>query len=296
MEKIQLHTDEELLLFFEQAGCTNQFFQKFKELYINLYIEFAGEESEEDTLEYLNEAKKDALWLTLEKIKSFMKEINYGHCEEWASLIISNALYDNESEYCDYIYDAYYALFKKDKALADREIEIHSKSFGEDELFEKCYTSLFTDGRYAENPIEYSRRYTKCYRELVQQGKTTIYAHHYAQTAAYCEYTELFCEKFAYAMEQMLSQGLREGQAFFIAQEFGQEVCNENVFFYANKNIKYLQENKKYLSKFNKNIPNESTREDMQALIVSLIVSRSEDKLADFVLDSIITHEKNKQN
>jgi len=291
-QKIQPHTDEELKLSFEQTGCPSQFFQKFKDVYLKLFDEFCedGVAVDESELEYLKETKNDALWLTLEKIKRFLKEINFGHCEEWASLIISSALYYNEREYCDCIHHAYDELSEIDKELADREIQIHSKTFGEDELFEKHFVSLIVDYQFYGNIIETAKKYSKDYKRLIKEGKSPIYAHHYADRSAFCDDTDLYCEKYAYAAERALSQGLNEVQARIIADEFGEYICNNHTIFYCDKYFEYLMENVKYLSKFLNDLPNEITRGQMENLIVSL----TEEQLADFVLDTVIAHKKNK--
>jgi len=295
--KIQPHSENKLEIMFKGAGCADQFLQKFKDEYFEIYNEFVGNvktDGSEDDLKYLNEAKNDASWLTLERIKHFMEEINSGHSEEWASLIISGILYDGEEDYGDAIRDAYYELAKKDRELANREIKIQSKAFGEDKHFERYFVSIFTDDYLSEKPIEFAKNYSDCYKKLIEKGESEIYAHHYADQNASGQYAELYCDKFAYAMEKMLAQGIHNG-AYCIADDFATNICNDRILFSCmDENFEYLLENKKYLLNYFDDIPDNITREKMQDLICKLY-EQSEEELADFVLDSIILNKKKEQ-
>ena len=274
--EIKIHLEEELNILFKQAGCTNQYLQKFKTAYFDAFSEFQKETEDE-------EAKNDALWITIEKIKRFMQEINAGHSEKWASLLLSNGIdYDEKNTN-----SAYYELSKQDRELALQEIQIRSKSFGEDEIFEKYYISLFIKAYGAKNPFETAKKYSQCYRKLIEQRKSAVYAHYYADRATE-DYADNSCEKFAYAMEQALLQGLDESQAFFIADEFANEICNEHIYFYASKYIKCLQKNAQYLSKYFDDITDEVTKGAFENYFSRL----TEEQLEGYILDSVILYEK----
>ena len=296
-QKILPHSEDELIIQFEQAGCASQFFQMFKDKYYKTFSELCedGIALCDEDVEYLIESKNDSLTFTLEKIKFFMQEINNGHSEQWASLLLSNVPisdYDDEDYYGANIYDTYYKLLLTDSRLANREIEIHSKQFGEDEHFERCFVTIFTDGILTENPIKYARIYSQSYKQLLKEGKSEIYAHFYAEKFAYCELVDEYCEQYAYAMERAISQGLEEWQAFDMADDFASEVVNGYLRSHAYKHYEFLQENTKYLSKNIDDAPNEISKDHLQYYIHSL----PEKKLADFLLDSIIIHRKNEKN
>jgi len=289
-QKIQPHTDEELKLSFEQAGCPSQFFQKFKDTYLITFNDFCGEleTDDDDDLKYLEEEKNSALELTIEKIERFMKEINFGHCEEWATYFIH--LYDNEREYCNNIYEAYYDISKIDKELAKREIQIHSKTFGEDEHFERYFISIFTEGYFPDNPIEFAKDYSRNYKRMIAKGKSSIYAHHYADAKG--EYTDEFCDKFAFAMERAIEQELNETQAFLIADEFAEILCNYHVSSYFVKKYMYLPDKINNLSKYFKNIP-QGVTVTKKGMMDDIDIF-PEEQLEEFLLDFVITYEKNK--
>jgi len=279
--------EEQLIRWLNHAGCPSQFLQKFKDIYLR-YNEEA--EAYEGTSEDPNAINSGSLELTIEKLELFMKEINKGHSEKWAALVIDNMPIEyTESEYCGGISFAYRELLKKNKKLAEQELLIHSKSFGEDEIFEKQYIHLIkNDG--SMNSLENAKNYAKCYKRLVKEGKSEIYAHYYADWAD--EYTSFFCENFAFAVEKALSQGLKESDAISIALDFGDVMCNGTIWFdYWRKYSKYLPENVQYLTKYFNDIPDKISIEIMERKYIPRL---TEEEVADFILDTIIAC-KNKE-
>jgi hypothetical protein len=153
--------------------------------------------------------------------------------------------------------------------------------------------------KYADDPdedfydiIEKAKKYAHSFGKLIKEGKSTIFAHHYADQFAssdgYYQLSELYCEKFAYAMEKAITQGLTEG-AYRIANEYGEVICSGYIYSrYYNKYFGYLLGNPGLLSKLPITTTKKITRKELDDCFELL----TEEELAEFVLDAVIAHEK----
>jgi hypothetical protein len=225
IDRIKAHTEQELITIFKQEGCPEKFISKFISLYNSSFEELKKEygkyceddykEGDEDT------AQADALMVTMIRLERFIAQINIGHGEEWATLIGNNP-----DDYSDHnVWDAYWSLRKIDKELAKKEIQIHSKSFGEDALFEKHYSYLFENGGSMDCPQEVARKYSRIYKQQTEQGKSEIYADKYAMYMSFDKDNSL-CEQSAIAYEKAILEGIDELDASLLAEDYGEAIAN----------------------------------------------------------------------
>ncbi len=233
LKDIQPQSQEYLTEMFKNAGYPSQFYPRFLLRYTrafndlkNQYDEF--EEGVEDcSFESIEEeVMQGALNIITEYSQIFMKEINSGHCEEWTDLVTReySCSYDN---YDEAIYYAYSDMSKKDKELAKKELNIYRKLLGEDEFFEKHYIFLCEYVGWCNTPtVEIARNYSKIYKQQIALGKSEVYSHYYAERKAYDIYPELYCSKFAYAIEQAILKGFSGFDAMDIADSYADAILN----------------------------------------------------------------------
>ena len=222
MDRKRPHTKDELVDLYTQMKYPMEYFIKFESNYQKYYSEFFSEmkDYEDDDFENKDETIGGvALQFSSEYIDKFMVQINKGHSEEWAHLV---AKYTEDKD-CVIIANAYNSMSPE---LAKRELRLHCKSLGGDEFFEKHYLYLYEIGRGWYNPLEIAFEYSRIYKQQIAEGKSEIFAHHYADLMAADEYVEIYCEKYAYAYDKALSEGKSRVYAELFADKYGDGAVN----------------------------------------------------------------------
>lgn len=238
LKEIQPHSQEYLTEMFKNAGYPSQFYPRFLLRYTRAFNDFKNQyndcdESDLDcSLECIvEEVKQDALDIITEYSRVFMKEINLGHGEEWSDLVTKEGMYSDK--YDEAIYYAYKELSKKDKELAMKELSIYRKFIDEDEFFEKHYIFLCERGELCDlSKEEVARNYSEIYKQQIALGKSELYSHHYAEQKAYDMYAEIYCSKFAHAIEQLILNGFSGCKAIFIAHDYAKAIVNQQHYTY----------------------------------------------------------------
>lgn len=179
-----------------------QYEAEVKRHYENLQMDCPDDE--ESTEEDSNAMA--SLKITNEYISYYVAEIEKGHSLKWSH------------EY------AYYSVLEEDEDSAvsiaaacleeeekEKELRIHANAIDKDPLFVERFLFLFGLGEQdvKEKASDYCRAYHRC----IEEGKSKIYAHAYADTVNE-DYYEEFCEIYANAYECATNHGMDDGDAY----------------------------------------------------------------------------------
>ena len=265
LKEIHPHSQEYLTEIFKNAGYPSQFYPRFLLRYTRAFNDLKNqydecdEDDEDCSFESIEkEVIQGALNIITEYSQIFMKEINSGHCGEWTDLVTReySCSYDN---YDEAIYYAYIDMSKKDKELAKKELNIYRKLLGEDELFEKHYIFLCEYVGSGNTPtVEIARNYSKIYKQQIALGKSEVYSHYYAERNAYNIYPELYCSKFAYAIEKAILKGFSRFNAIDIADSYANAIVNGWHYV--------------YLHQFTKEDPGNIKDEELEDFILNVVL------------------------
>lgn len=201
-DKKTAHTEAELIESFKNEGIDEQYFQKFIAYYKVCFDELYGcyKDYEDDDFDEGDSTQAGAFRCMYRYIKPYLQLIERGHSEAWAHDIAYSANDDLEL-------DAHYAhsdLQNDNPDLARKNLLIHTKSLGGDEHFEKYYMYLFDADSDPRCRIETAENYSKEVKKQLAKGKSALYAHEYANLRM--EYDPMFCEYYAFAYEESLSE------------------------------------------------------------------------------------------
>ena len=218
---IQL-TDELIRTAFVKKGFDEKYFTLYKEDVIRRYNELQhacpDDEETPDKLSNVKESIRQAdIYITF-----YIKEIEKGHSENWASAYAENRI-STEDE-TDIVKEAYYSI--EDKEKREKDLDIYINSLSDDIIFRERYKYLFHDGDFY--PREKAAEYCEIYHRCINAGKSTIYSHAFANEANNyfdergTHYTEHFVDIHAEAVEQAIEHGMDEDLAY----SFG-ECCSD---------------------------------------------------------------------
>lgn len=217
---IQL-TDELIRDAFLKTGFDERYFpvyeEKVKQAYDELQQVFPDDEETTDEESNVFSSIRRAN----DYIAYYVEEIEKGHSDKWAASIADNRGVENEF---DTVEEAYNSIENEDER--EKELDIYINSLSEDPIFRERYKSLFHDKDFYshEKADEYCENYYRC----IKAGKSTIYAHAFAnEVNNYFDergshYTEHFVDIHAEAVEQAIEHGMDEDQAY----SFG-ECCSD---------------------------------------------------------------------
>jgi hypothetical protein len=133
-------------------------------------------------------------------LKDFFKYLNEGHSPIYAHIRSKNG---EESESVA-INEAYCVVKKLDSMLAEIELITHCKNKGWTEPRQVNYfIQLVKDD--VDNAGEKTVIYFENYKKQICKGKSTLYAHLFADNFA-CEYSECYCDAYAYLFEKALNE------------------------------------------------------------------------------------------
>jgi hypothetical protein len=217
MNKKTAHTETELLAIFKQDGNDEKYFSKFLEYYKVSFNELFEDYKNwtDDDFDEGDSVQASALWCTNDYIQKYIKLIEKGHGEEWAHQL-ANSLEDGERA----VYFVHSNLKTINPELAKKELLIHTKALGGDEYFEKHYLLLFEVQADPKGRIETAQNYSRIYKEKIANGKSEIYAHHYADLIADGDYHEIYCEEYAFAFDKTISANKSEEYAREFADKY----------------------------------------------------------------------------
>lgn len=228
---IQL-TDELIRTAFVKKGFDEKYFTLYKEDVIRRYNELQhacpDDEETPDKLSNVKESIRQAdIYITF-----YIKELEKGHSESWASAYAENRI-STEDE-TDLVKEAYDSV--EDKEQREKDLDIFLKSISNDEIYRERY-KLVISGRVPHKVAsEYSRNYHYC----IQEGKSETYAHGYANAISLI-YDNYGSEVYAEAYEQAINHGMNHDQAHPFAK-FLSDVCGGGTWWDTSKFLKDYHE------------------------------------------------------
>lgn len=231
------HIEFEIINIFRQAEIDDRYLPKFLEYYRTTFDELYEDHKDWDTnaKERDEFVKAGALTITQDYISRFLKAISQGHCEEWA-----HAVSDTSEEEERALYNAYSIIWVVDPEMAKRELLIHIKTLNEDSHFEKHYVLLFENLADPDNRVEVARRYSQLFKEEIENGKSELYAHKYADLMADGESHEIYCREYAFAYESAINENRSEEYAHLYADRYGEAVVNIKARHSTSDNVEML--------------------------------------------------------
>lgn len=151
-----------------------------------------------------------SLRITNEYMAYYVDEIEKGHSPQWSH------------EY------AYYSVLEEDEDSAvsiaaacleeeeiEKELRIHASAINKDSVFVERFLFLFGLGE--QEVKKKAQDYCYAYHRCVEQGKSEIYAHAYADAVNEDYYNE-FCEIYANAYECAANHGMDDGDAYLFGE------------------------------------------------------------------------------
>ena len=219
---IQL-TDELIRDAFLKTGFDEKYFpvyeEKVKQAYDELQQDLPDDEEiiDEESNVFSGIRRAD------DYIAYYVEEIEKGHGDTWAASIADNRGIENEF---DTVEEAYNSIENEDER--EKELDIYINSLSEDPIFRARHKSLFHDRDFYSQ--EKAAEYCEIYHRCIKAGKSTIYAHAFANEANNyfdergSHYTNHFVDIHAEAVEQAIEHGMDEDRAYLFG-ECCSDVC-----------------------------------------------------------------------
>lgn len=215
----------------EQYGISEQLKNIAQELELdasayNEYLRFANNailELENDDPEGMEEFVVD---YSTKYIKIYSEQIKAGFSIEWSKSLANSNWTKMEKNSAA---NAYYTIKEIDKIRAANDLKLYCKLKEFDELFTKHFISLINDnkGTFNLSAEEQAAEYSKIYKRQIDEGKSEIFAHKYADLMASDEYCELACYVEAIEYEKAINAGYSESYAFLVSNDLSEYVANK---------------------------------------------------------------------
>ena len=218
-------TDELIKGAFAKTGFDEKYFPLYKEEMIRRYNELQqGDTGEDET----SEEERNVTYSICDAnvyISYYVREIEKGHSEIWASKFAEELSLDDEDEiFC--VFCTYSSI--EDEEQRERDLDIYVSSLSSDDIFRERFKSLFHDHDFY--PQEKAAEYCEIYHRCIKAGKSAIYAHAFANEANNyfdergTHYNEHFVDVHAEAVEQAIEHGMDDDQAYSFGERCS-DVC-----------------------------------------------------------------------
>lgn len=211
------HTENELIIIFKQDNIDEKYFSKFSDYYKVCFEELYEDYKDWDDTDFDegDSVQASALRCTKRYIKPYLELIAKGHGEKWAHTLAHSA---EEGERA--VYFVHSDLSEIDPELAEKELLIHAKSFGNDKYFVKHYLYLFEVADDIKGRIEKAKKYSEICKEQLTKGKSEVFAHQYADLIADGRYNEIYCEEYAFAYDKAVNENKNDEYARVYAYKY----------------------------------------------------------------------------
>lgn len=220
-------TDIEIRHSFEKTGVDKSYFPIYEAEAKRCFFALEEDCPDED------DNAESSLELTDVYIKYYVEESEKGHCYKWcASVAKESVVGDDEYRIYREAYDCLDSAEEK-----ERELNIHTNSLSEDPIFRERYKSMFIDG--FANLKESTENYTRIYHSLIDQGRSEVYAHAYADISN--DFKPFFCDIYAEAYELGTKHGMDSCAAYCFGN-FCTEACDQGYEIYIDSYIKQYHE------------------------------------------------------
>lgn len=220
---IQL-TDDLIRDAFLKTGFDEKYFPAYEEKVNLTYNELQEDDPDDDETTEKESNVFSSIRIANDYIAYYVKEIEKGHGDKWASSIADNRCEEHEFYIIE---EAYNSI--EDKEQREQELDIHANSLSDDPIFRDRYKSLFHDGEFYAH--EKAEEYCEIYHRCIKAGKTALYAHAFAYEVNDCfnnrgtDYNEHTIDIHAEAVEQAIEHGMDEDSAYCFGRCF-LEICD----------------------------------------------------------------------
>ncbi len=152
--------------------------------------------------------------------EKYDNEMSKGHSEQWSKL------YANNIEKHQHAFNqTYKTIYETSPEQAFKELEIHCKAMGADELYTKHFISLMALDPLS-NPDKQAAIYSKTYKEQIEKGKSEIFAHHYSDLMGTESDSEIYCFAEATEYEKAIGSSFSEKYAEAFAMQIAEYIAN----------------------------------------------------------------------
>lgn len=210
---------------------------------------------------------ESSLSLTDDYIKYYVEEAEKGHCHKWCDSVAIDSINSLTANNKYYIF--HNAVNKMDNDNdKEQELEMHVNSLSKDPIFKERYKFLFRE--LLIEPTEKAREYASIYHEMINEGKSEVYAHAYADVSN--DLKPLFCEIYAEAFELAIQHGMDNSDAYNFGK-FCTEACGFGYWVYIDDYLKQYNEDWEkefYLHLICDEIKREEKREISSSLLTDL--------------------------
>ena len=215
------HTETELIAIFKEKGIDEKYFDRFLTYYkrdfegiLEMYKDY-----NDDDFQKGESVQSLALFSITMYIDCIMKEIAKGHGDEWAFSLAKCDFYNDRSR--NLVYED---LKKLNPDLAKKELLILSKSYNEDQYFEKYFINLYEDGSGYDNCANRARKYSEIFKNQLAIGKSEVYAHEFAILISDGVDDFFYADKYASSYEKAINKGKSIDSASQFAFEYVKEM------------------------------------------------------------------------
>lgn len=156
---------------------------------------------------------------------SFTTEREKGFSVAWSKEYAIQVLHEN-GEHA--IANAYIAAEEHSTEQAQADLKLYCIITQRDELFDKHFKYLLEiDVPNTEIPIEkQAEEYSRIYKQQIENGKTEVFAHQYADLIAGKEFHQIYCEDYAFAYDKAIQEGKSAEYASTFADKYAGELVN----------------------------------------------------------------------
>jgi hypothetical protein len=206
------YTNEQLLEIAKKNNIPDDLYADFVDCVAREKDELIKDGSQPD------EIKTESIKFALEDILKIATLLQKGHSKAWAELYVNS----REEHQLAFNY-AYCEMKKINPAQVIEELKVHCRSISCDEYHQKHFIYLMEHGEGAAKPCpdEQAAIYSKVFKEQLQQERSEIFAHQYADLKAGGQYVEEYCFRFAQAYDDAIQKGKPEDYAFVFADKMG---------------------------------------------------------------------------
>lgn len=230
-----------------------------EELKIKVEEYYLSEYGSLDHYDYVKKALKDAICKLkidmirynsinidyCEKAHSFMlhyylpiyiEKLKQGHSKLWADRASWGACEKFKDQYLSKVY---LEIKEIDELCAKNDLILHCKNNSySDPVFLAYFEYLMNNegGFNLEDSFEKAEEYEKAYNNSISNGKSILFASKLASLKAKLEYSDTYCEGYAYAFEEAYNLNKSENYCEVYANSFASMLANEFVDLDSAKN------------------------------------------------------------
>ena len=211
---------------FAKTGIDQNFYPQYEAEAKRYYEDLKNDcpDDDESTEEYNNAMA--SLRIANEYMDYYIAEMEEGHSPKWSHEYAYYSVLEEDED--SVVRIAATCLEEKEE---EKELRIHAGAIDKDPLFVERFLFLFGLGE--QEVKQKAQDYCNAYYRCIEQGKSEIYAHAYAD-AVNENYYEEFCEIYAEAYEVATNHGQDESEAYRFG-DFCTDAADQGYWLMLNK-------------------------------------------------------------